>query len=150
MTMPMSSRRSFLSSAAVVAAASASGCAVTAPAAAAICRAAPYVPPVVTEARVAVGEASACDRAVQLAARFHNEHVRFHALPDDSSEEEDSAAYDAWANAAAACYATPPSTLTGALAFVSVMIDRERGLIDQDVATALVVLRDGLAAMVQS
>ena len=91
---------------------------------------------------------AAPDPLLRLAADFHREHVHFNGLPADASNDENETAWRAWADAAAACYATSPQTPAGALAFVTVMIDREQHCVDNELMAGLRVLQVGLAAMV--
>jgi hypothetical protein len=130
-------RRTFLNTAAVAAAASIPGCMAVAPAAASICKAAPYVP-------------RTDDPALALAERFSAHHTAFSNLPVDAPNDVCGRAWLACSSAAADCYSTPPQTAAGALALVSVMIDRENDCIDADLMAGLCSLRDGLAAMAQS
>lgn len=164
MTMPMSSRRSFVSTATVAAAASVSGCAVTAPAAAAICRAAPYVPAVNAPPLAnAVGAAASSDaELLKLCAEFHRhtatETEIFERLCSQSLSPAETAAADAeykaryavWADIADACYAIQPSTVAGALALLDVVLERDAANIDDVVLEPIRHVRDALAMVVQS
>jgi hypothetical protein len=172
----MSSRRSFMSSAAIAAAASVSGCAVTAPAAAAICRAAPYV--LTIDAPLSVAPAGAIEaspvasaaeavasvdaKLLELYAKFQrltasNSEAweRYCSLPEGAVEtkalnDEIEARYHAWAATSDACYATQPRTTAGALALLNVILERDGENIDPIILKPMYRLRDGLAAMVQS
>lgn len=176
MTMPMSSRRSFMSSAAIAAAASVSGCALTAPAAAAICRAAPYVPAIDIPspgaatssieasplASTAEAAASADAKLLELYATFQrltasNSEAweRYCSLPEGAVEtkalnDEIEARYHAWAATSDACYATQPRTTAGALALLNVILERDGENIDPIILEPMYRLRDGLAGVVQS
>lgn len=158
MTMPMSSRRSFVSTAAVAAAASFSGCSVTAPAAASICRLSPYVPTVDTLPLTDAGDAE----LLKLCAEFHRhtatEAEIFERLCSQSRSPGETAAADAeyrarytvWADIADRCYAMQPSTLAGALALLDVVLEREAANIDDAILEPIRHVRAALAVTVQS
>lgn len=164
MNMPMSSRRSFLSTAAVAAAASASGCAVTAPAAAAICRAAPYVPAVDAPPLVVAGEATVSSDAELLelyetfrrltksdAEAFERYCATPRGTPEARALDADlEARYSEWADIADRCYAMQPSTTAGALALLDVVLERDADNIEDIILEPIRRVRAALAMTVQS
>lgn len=165
MTMPMSSRRSFISTAAVAAAASVSGCAITAPAAAAICRAAPYVPAIDARCLGAVAGAAAPSgdaKLLELFAKFRRltksdaeAWERYCAMPSGTPEakaldDDLEARYAVWSATADSCYAMQPSTTAGALALLDVVLERDAANIDDIILAPILRVRAALAAVVQA
>lgn len=176
MNMPMSSRRSFMSTAAVAAAASVTGCVVTAPAAAAICRAAPYVPTIDAPPLVAPAgtiEASPVASALEAAdhsdatllelcskfRRIHRAHAeaweRYCSMPSETAEAKAldaqfDARYQEWAAASDACYEFQPRTTAGALALLDVILARDADNMDDVILEPIRRVRAALAGVVQS
>lgn len=130
-----------------------SGCAIS-PAAAAIVKAAPYIP--------AAGGVLPDARLLELAAQFHRVHdaqqkiwERFCSLPPGSAEHrqlgiEMDQHHHVWAATSDSCYSIAPQTLAGAAALLDVIMVRDGENIDDAVLKPLLLLRDSLRAMVQA
>lgn len=146
--------------AAAVIPAAISSCAIS-PAAAAIVKAAPYIP--------AADGASPDARLLDLAAKFHRVHEaqqkiwdRYCSLPAGCAEHRVGSAehkqfdltmdeyYTAWAAASDSCYSIAPQTPAGAAAMLDVIMIRDGDNIDDAVLKPLLLLRDSLCAMVQA
>lgn len=136
-----------------------SGCAMS-PAAAAICKAAPYLP---APLNFASGAGSSPDaKLFELCAQFHRLNAaeaavfeRYCSLPEDSPEakalsDEFDEQYEIWAAVSDACYETAPRTPAGAAALLDVIFARDSEHIDEAVRKPLKLIRDCLNAMVVS
>ncbi|MGE7469200.1 hypothetical protein ACQKLX_07160 [Bosea sp. NPDC003192] len=134
-----------------------SGCA-SSPAAAAICKAAPYVPAPLVQLD---GADTAPDaKLFELCAQFHRldkaeagEFERYCSLPEGSPEakvlsDKFDEQYEIWAAASDACYATAPRTPAGAATLLDVIFARDSEYIDETVQKPLKLIRDCLKTMV--
>lgn len=134
-----------------------SGCAIS-PAAAAIRKAAPYVPAAVPQPGGAGNSPDAklldlCAQFLRLDQASTEAFDRYCAMPAGSPEAkalgfEIDARYEAWAAAGDACYTTPPRTPAGAAALIDVILARDSDHIEEAVQKPLRLLRDSLRAMV--
>ncbi|WID98403.1 hypothetical protein QO058_09270 [Bosea vestrisii] len=136
-----------------------SGCA-NSPAAAAICKAVPYVPPPLAQDIGADGAPDA--KLFALCAQFHRldkaeaaVFERYCSLPTDSQEAKAISAefegrYAVWAAVSDACYEAAPRTPAGAAALLDVIFARDSEYIDEAVQKPLKLIRDCLKAMAEA
>jgi hypothetical protein len=146
--MTTRSRRSFLSTATVAVAASLPGCSIVSPAAASICKAAPYIPAASPDAEIV----TLCADFLRLDTEHAAAWEECNSLSSDDpkwvsyslgADEQ----YETWAAAADACYAAVPRTPAGAAALMGVILHRDAAFIDAEPAKALDAVRLALLKM---